>query len=161
MELKNKLELAMDDFKKITGLRCYLVFSKEDLNSASERNFFCKSLKTSAKALKLCEECALETYDTIEKSRKEFIYSCHGGLIKWACPVFVGNEMKCMIVAEGVLNRKQLEESDQWTEYLSKTYDVSASVIKNTFEVVTVMNEVELNAAVQLLKDLVDYRLSI
>lgn len=160
MELKAGLEKAMQDFKMITGLRCYLVFDKGDLNSPSERNFFCKSLKTSGKALKICEECALEAYDIILASKKEFVYSCHAGLIKWAMPVIIDDEIKSIIVVEGVLNRKQLEESDKWTEYLSSEYDVSPVTIKNTFEVITVMDEKELHASVQLLKDLVNYQLS-
>ena len=64
--------------------------------------------------------------------------------------------MKAAIVVEGILNRKQLEESDQWTEYLNQEYNVSPSVVKNTFEAITVLNEKELAASIQLLKDLIE-----
>lgn len=73
----------------------------------------------------------------------------------------IQDEVKAIIVAEGILNKKQLEESDKWVKYLSEQYDIAAATIKNTFEVITVFNENELKASVKLLKDLVDYHLNI
>lgn len=161
MNLKLTLEKAINDYKKITGLRSYLIFSKEDLNSAAERNYFCKCLKISSKAMAQCENCAVDAFDNILNTKKEYIYSCHAGVIKFAIPVLIQDEVKAIIVAEGILNKKQLEESDKWVKYLSEQYDVAAATIKNTFEVITVFNEKELKASVRLLKDLVDYHLNI
>lgn len=160
MDIKKSIRNAMNDYQKITGLRSYMVLSKEDLNSPSEKNYFCKCLKISSKAVKLCEECAAEAIDIIVKTKKEYIYSCHAGIIKVATPVIVQDKIVSIVVVEGILNSKQLESSDQWAHYLSNEYDVSASIIKRTFETVTVMNEAELHASIKLLHDLIDYHIS-
>lgn len=160
MEINKSIQNAMNDYQKITGLRSYMVLNKEDLNSPSEKNYFCKCLKISTKAVKLCEECAAEAIDIILKTKKEYIYSCHAGIIKVAIPVVVNGEIVSIVIVEGILNSKQLESSDQWAQYLSNEYDVSASIMKKTFETVTVMNERELNASIKLLHDLIDYHIS-
>lgn len=160
MEIKEILDRVIEDYRKITGLRSYMVLSKDDLNSASEKNYFCKCLKTSSKAVKLCEQCAVEALDIIAEKKNAYSYSCHAGVIKVAVPVLVDSQMKAAIVVEGILNRKQLEESDKWTEYLNQEYNVSPSIVKNTFEAITVLNEKELAASIQLLKDLINYHFS-
>ena len=52
MNVKDAIVKAMQEYRKITGLRSYLIQDVDDINSAAERNYFCKCLKTSARALK-------------------------------------------------------------------------------------------------------------
>ncbi|MEG0330647.1 MAG: PocR ligand-binding domain-containing protein, partial [Longicatena sp.] len=86
MENKAIVKMALDDYYRISGLRSYMVLDNEKIESASEKNYFCKCLKISSKALKKCEECMEETYSNASSIEKECIYSCHAGLIKWALP---------------------------------------------------------------------------
>ncbi len=160
MEIKQSIRNALDDYQKITGLRSYMVESKDDLNSPSEKNYFCKCLKSSSKAVKLCEECAKEAIDEIMRTKKEYVYSCHAGIIKVTMPAIVKDKIVCMIVVEGILSKTQVEDSERWATYLSNEYDVSAAIMKSTFERVTVMNENELHASIKLLHDLLDYHIS-
>ena len=87
METKEIIKHALKDYQNITGLRSYVVYDNTVIQSASEKNYFCKCLKSSSKALKKCEECTEETYENARKIDHECVYSCHAGLIKWAVPV--------------------------------------------------------------------------
>lgn len=156
MEKKDIVKKALRDYQNITGLRSYVVYEHTIFQSASEKNYFCKCLKSSSKALEKCEECTQETYDNARKIDHECVYSCHAGLIKWAVPVKQG-DFHCVIVSEGVLAEKQKEEADKWVNYLSKEYQLNADMLLKNFKVIKTMNEDQMNASIELLKDLLSY----
>ncbi|MFR5079728.1 MAG: hypothetical protein ACLTDX_17640 [[Clostridium] innocuum] len=52
METKEIIKHALKDYQNITGLRSYVVYDNTVIQSASEKNYFCKCLKSSSKALK-------------------------------------------------------------------------------------------------------------
>lgn len=158
LEFKYCIEKALNDYQRLTGLRGYIVMDNEDINSASERNYFCKCLKTSTKALQECEICTLETFHAVKNAQKEMTYCCHAGLIKWAVPVKDGAN-SCVVMAEGVVSSKQLEESRDWIRHLKETYDVDDKVMEKAFQVVKVLNQSEMDASIQLLKDLIRFHL--
>ena len=79
MDEKQIVKHALDDYQRITGLRSYIVEDNTVIQSASEKNYFCKCLKISSKALEKCEECTKETYENARQIDKECIYSCHAG----------------------------------------------------------------------------------
>ena len=62
MNAKEAIITALKEYRAITGLRSYLIEDEDDINSAAEKNYFCKCLKTSAAALRHCEECTSENY---------------------------------------------------------------------------------------------------
>jgi len=158
MMIEEALKKAMDQYRSITGLRSYLISDSAEIQSASERNYFCKCLKASTQALKKCEECTQEYYDKALQANEECIYSCHAGLIKWAVPVNC-DDFHCVVISEGIIAKRQLEDADQWTEYLCKEYDLPKDLIQKNFEVVAIMNEEQMNASIKLLKDLISYHL--
>ncbi|MCI9293050.1 MAG: hypothetical protein HFF01_09055 [Erysipelotrichaceae bacterium] len=160
MDIFDAMNKTMDEYKRITGLRSYLILDTTEVKSASERNYFCKCLKVSSQAFQKCEECTQEYYKLAREANEECIYSCHAGLIKWAVPVN-HNDFHCVIMSEGILSKKQVEDSETWVSYLSKEYDLSKELIKNNFEVVTTMSEEQMQATIQLLKDLITYNLAI
>lgn len=160
MNLKAALTKTMDEYRSITGLRSYLILDSTEIKSASERNYFCKCLKSSNSALKKCEECTQETYTNALKINEECIYSCHAGLIKWAVPVNC-DDFHCVIVSEGIIAQKQKEEADHWADYLAKEYTLPKEMIKQNFEIVATMNEEQMNASIKLLKDLISYNLEV
>lgn len=159
MEFHEAVETALREYQHITGLRGYLIKNAGDLDSASERNYFCKCLKTSNKALSMCKECAAENFQEAISKPGENIYCCHAGLIKWTLPVQL-DQQKCVIVMEGVLSKKQLEESGEWAKYLEKTYHVDASLMERTLKFVKVMDGPELDAGIALMKHLLTYYLT-
>ena len=67
METKEIIKHALKDYQNITGLRSYVVYDNTVIQSASEKNYFCKCLKSSSKALKKCEECTEEHMRMREK----------------------------------------------------------------------------------------------
>lgn len=156
MEIKQILKDALDEYQRITGLRSYIVYDNVEIQSASEKNYFCKCLKLSNKALSKCEECTKETYANARKIDHECIYSCHAGLIKWAVPVN-HKDFHCVIVSEGILGQKQLDEADVWADYLAKEYKLDEGMLLNNFKVIKTMNERQMNASIELLKDLIAY----
>ena len=153
METKEIIKHALKDYQNITGLRSYVVYDNTVIQSASEKNYFCKCLKSSSKALKKCEECTEETYENARKIDHECVYSCHAGLIKWAVPVQRG-DFHCVIVSEGVLAMKQMEDADKWAKYLSREYQLDESMLLKNFKVIQTMDEDQMNASIELLKDL-------
>lgn len=159
MEFHEAVDTALREYQHITGLRGYIIKNADDLDSASERNYFCKCLKTSNKALALCKECAAENFQEAISKAEENIYCCHAGLIKWTLPVRMGHQ-KCVIVMEGVLSKKQLEESGEWAKYLEKTYHVDANLMERTLKFVQVMDGPKLDAGIALMKHLLTYYLT-
>ena len=105
-QFKSCILKALYDYYRMTGLRSYIVMDDADINSSSERNYFCKCLKTSTKALHECEACTLEVFNEVKNATKEITYCCHAGLIKWAVPVNDG-ENRCVVMAEGIVSSKQ------------------------------------------------------
>lgn len=159
MDIKVTLKKVMDDYQRITGLRSYLVLDGEDIESASERNYFCKCLKVSSRALKKCDECTVETYSNAREINKECIYSCHAGLIKWAVPINY-QDFHCVIVSEGILSQKQKDECDTWVSYLSKQYDLNKEKLKENFEIIATMDQAQMDASIELLNNLIVYHIA-
>ena len=62
-----------------------------------------------------------------------------------------------MIVSEGILAQKQKEEADRWANYLSSEYILDDGMLLHIFKVFKTMDESEMNASIQLLKDLLNY----
>lgn len=62
-----------------------------------------------------------------------------------------------MIVSEGILAQKQKEEADRWANYLSSEYKLDEDMLLHNFKVIKTMDESEMNASIQLLKDLLNY----
>lgn len=156
MDAKLVLKNVLDDYHKITGLRSYIVYDLGDIQSASEKNYFCKCLKLSGKALAKCEECTKETFSETQDINKECIYSCHAGLIKWAIPVNQ-EQIRCVVVSEGILAKKQREEANAWANYLAKEYQLNEEMLLRNFKIIKTMNEAQMKASIELLKDLVQY----
>lgn len=156
MEAKIVLKKVLEEYQRITGLRSYVVYNPGDIQSASEKNYFCKCLKMSSKALKKCEECTKETFSETQTIDSECIYSCHAGLIKWAVPVNT-EEIRCVVVSEGILSNKQKEEADEWAKYLAKEYQLNEEMLLRNFKIIQTMNEAQMKASIELLKDLIQY----
>lgn len=156
MEPKQVVKKALEDYQRITGLRGYIVYDNIEVQSASEKNYFCKCLKVSSKALRKCEECMDETYRNARTINQECIYSCHAGLIKWAVPVKDEN-FHCVIVSEGILAKKQREEADVWAKYLAKEYDLNEQMVLRNYGNILTMNEEQMHASIELLKNLMTY----
>lgn len=156
MEAKQILQNVLNDYHQITRLRSYVVYNPEDIRGSSEKNYFCKCLKLSGKALTKCERCISEVFAEATDESKECVYSCHAGLIKWAVPVQHGME-HCVIVSEGILAQKQMEEAEQWSRYLSHEYNLQEDMILRNFKVIQTMNEKQMRASIELLKDLIEY----
>lgn len=156
METKQVLKSVLEEYQRITGLRSYIIYNEEDYKSASEKNYFCKCLKLSSKALKKCERCTLDVFAEADDENKVRIYSCHAGLIKWAVPVNY-NDLHCVIVSEGIIAQKQMEEANQWAQYLAKEYGLNEEMLSHNFKIIHTMNERQMQASIGLLKDLIAY----
>lgn len=156
MDYKKLVKKAQEDYRAITGLRSYSVYENTMIQSASERNYFCKCLKLSSKALSKCDECTKETYENAREIDEECIYSCHAGLIKWAVPVN-WDDFHCVLVSEGVLAEKQMEEADSWVQYLSKEYSLDKEMLLHNYKIIQKMDEDQMNASITLLKHLLEY----
>lgn len=151
------IDKVIEAYYDITGLHSYFIQSKNDItDSAKERNFFCKCLKTSASALKQCDECTVENYTMALESKKVQTYSCHAGLVKWSVPVRI-NEVTGVIISEGVISKRQVEESEDWINYLAEKYNVSKTILMKNYSNVREMTEEQVDQVIALLESLVAY----
>ena len=66
-------------------------------------------------------------------------------------------DFHCVIVSEGVLAMKQMEDADKWAKYLSREYQLDESMLLKNFKVIQTMDEDQMNASIELLKDLLSY----
>lgn len=148
---------VMEAYQGITGLRCYFIKDKGDISdSAKEKNFFCKCLKTSSTALKQCDECTIANYTAALESKKPQTYACHAGLVKWSVPVEI-NDVSGVIISEGVISKTQVEEREEWIEYLAEKYNVSKSILMENYSNVREMTESQVDLSIRLLESLVTY----
>ena len=53
---------------------------------------------------------------------------------------------------------KQMEDADKWAKYLSREYQLDESMLLKNFKVIQTMDEDQMNASIELLKDLLSYR---
>lgn len=156
MDSLTAIQRAMDFYYEITGLRSYFVQGVNDVDSAKEKNFFCKTLKMSSKALDHCEACTLENYTNALNNHEIQMYSCHAGLVKWSIPVeFPG--VTGVIVSEGVISSQQVADKDNWIDYLVEKYNLPRNILMENYEHVVEMTEKEVDESVKLLVALLDY----
>ncbi|GJM56369.1 PocR ligand-binding domain-containing protein [uncultured Dubosiella sp.] len=156
MDSLTAIQRAMDFYYEITGLRSYFVQGVNDVDSAKEKNFFCKTLKMSSKALDHCEACTLENYTNALNNHEIQMYSCHAGLVKWSIPVeFPG--VTGVIVSEGVISSQQVADKDNWIDYLVEKYNLPRNILMENYEHVVEMTEKEVDDSVKLLVALLDY----
>lgn len=156
MDSLTAIQRAMDFYYEITGLRSYFLQGVNDVDSAKEKNFFCKTLKMSSKALDHCEACTLENYTNALNNHEIQMYSCHAGLVKWSIPVeFPG--VTGVIVSEGVISSQQVADKDNWIDYLVEKYNLPRNILMENYEHVVEMTEKEVDDSVKLLVALLDY----
>lgn len=150
------IQKAMDFYYQITGLRSYFVQDIGDVDSAKEKNFFCKCIKMSNKALEHCEDCTIENYTNALGKNEIQMYSCHAGLVKWSVPVDF-EDVKGVIVSEGVITSQQIEDKERWIEYIVVKYDLPKEIMMQNYEKIVEMDEEEVNDSIQLLLALLSY----
>ena len=155
MNAKEAIITALKEYRAITGLRSYLIEDEDDINSAAEKNYFCKCLKTSAAALRHCEECTSENYRNALQSDKVCMYSCHAGLVKWSMPIRC-NAFSGVVISEGVITKQQVKDAETWVHYLSEHYNVRKDVLQDNYQVIKEMTEEEVNISIKLLKEIPD-----
>lgn len=156
MEPKEIIKKALDDYHRITGLRSYVIDDETEVQSASEKNYFCKCLKISGKALKMCEQCNYENYNDARTLDDVRTYSCHARLIKWAFPVH-RDDFHCVIMSEGILGQKQFEEANSWAKDLANIFELNEEMLLRNFKAIQTMDESQMNASMSLLKELIAY----
>lgn len=144
---------VMKDYREISGLRSYFVPDHSHINDAQERNYFCKCLKTSSRAVEHCEANERENIADALRSHKVQSYACHAGLIKWSVPVDMKN-VRGVIVSEGVITKQQIVDADTWVQGLCEKYNVSKTIIKKNYNKITVMSEAEAELSVNILQQL-------
>ena len=158
MDKKTILLKALQDYHRITGLRGYIIEENQVLQSAGEKNYFCKCLKCSQLALQECETCMEDTYKQAMEASSPCSFSCHAGLIKWAIPIF-DKTKHYVIISEGILANKQLEEAPDWIAYLADTYNLDKDMLLHNYNRIRVMDEMQMSASIQLLQNLLYYHL--
>lgn len=158
MNTKQCILKAIKDYERITGLRAIVLEDDTVVQSAAEKNFFCKCLKVSDSALAACEAFTRETYEQAKTLDSECLFACHAGLIKWAVPVN-WNGYHCVIISEGVLVKEQVEDAEHWVDVLSKVYSIDKPLLLNNFRAIKVMDEEQKDISISLLKNLVKYYL--
>lgn len=150
------IQKAMDYYYQITGLRSYFVQDIGEVDSAKEKNFFCKCIKLSQDALEHCEECTMENYTNALGNNEIQMYSCHAGLVKWSIPVDF-DDVKGVIVSEGVITSQQIEDKEKWIDYIVEKYDLPKDIMMENYEVIAQMTEQEVNDSITLLQSLLSY----
>ena len=156
MNVYQALKAAMEDYTRISGLRTYFVQDISEVNDAKEKNYFCKCLKTSAKACDLCEISEKENYTAALNSKKEQSFACHAGLVKWSVPVNMKG-LKGAIVSEGVITQAQVGQKEEWVARLAEDYNVSKQILDTNYASIHVMNEKEAKVSIDILKKLLEW----
>ncbi|WP_305152207.1 PocR ligand-binding domain-containing protein [uncultured Dubosiella sp.] len=156
MDSLTAIQYAMDFYYEITGLRSYFVQGVDEVDSAKEKNFFCKTLKLSSKALDHCDACTLENYTNALSKNEIQMYSCHAGLVKWSVPVEFP-DAKGVIISEGVISSQQVADKNQWIDYLVEKYNLPRNILMENYEHIVEMTEKQVDDSVKLLCALLEY----
>lgn len=104
---KEKVRLALQDFKNATGVNIALI--QEDFSRAkgltplfttqeSKTADYCEILKSIPCARDCCIQCDREILGKCRKSGKMEMHVCHAGLVDVAIPVLYGKKVLCYIL---------------------------------------------------------------
>lgn len=97
MELynRNKLWELVKEFYNLVGLKVCLYDSNEDeiLFYPEKLSPFCALLREDPEMDSRCRECDRKAFAECKKSRKQYFYTCHAGLLEYMSPILYSDKV--------------------------------------------------------------------
>lgn len=151
---KNFLEKVLCSFSKSTGLKALLVDTKGNtLISASHELkdcSFCSKIKADSLGLQKCQRSYARACTEAAKYGEPYIFRCHAGLIMWAAPIVLDQDIFSIICGQVLMWEPEdyfLEEIEEMVKGLK----INIASVKWAAAQLEVMSSDRVQAAADLL----------
>lgn len=90
-----KLQLLLKDFYNLTNIKiCIYDSDGNELCFYPEKlSTFCYNLRKNEEMDKRCKECDKRAFAECKKTHKQFVYTCHAGLVECVSPIVYGENI--------------------------------------------------------------------
>ena len=108
-----KIEQLLKDFYNLTGLKaCFYDSDERELCFYPEKlSGFCALLRKDAQMDERCKACDQHAFAVCKKTHKQYVYTCHAGLLECVSPILYDNKLLGFIVLG------QIKKSETDTPY--------------------------------------------
>lgn len=91
----DKIKVLMEDFYNLTGIKtCVYDSEGNEVCFYPERlTKFCFTLRKDEKMEERCLDCDRRAFEICRKTKKQYVYRCHSGLIECISPICYGNQI--------------------------------------------------------------------
>lgn len=126
MEVYNqeKMQQLLKDFYNLTQIKtCIYDASGNELCYYPEKlSTFCALLRRDAELDNRCKTCDKNAFSVCKKTHKQYVYTCHAGLLECVSPILYGEQIVGYIVLGQI---KTHERADFLQMHESKTFPLS------------------------------------
>lgn len=144
-----KLQELLHDFYNLTGIKiCFYDDNENEVCFFPERlTDFCQKLRSHPDLDAKCRECDRLAFATCKKTLKQYVYSCHSGLLECVSPIVVNGTIIGYIVIGQI-------KADNCTDFLktAKYFDAqTAKKLQKSFNELPAMSMDKINSAIHIL----------
>lgn len=148
------LQRIQDAFSKMTGIAVITAdASGGTLIEGSHVTEFCNCMRKSAEGSLRCKECNRTGAEMTVREGKSFAYNCHAGLVDFAAPIVLQDELiGCFIGGQVFLEKPDFDKMRRYAEELGIDPDEYVAAA----EKIAVIKREDLNSAIDFLYTLAD-----
>lgn len=148
------LQRIQDAFSKMTGIAVITADANGGiLIEGSHVTEFCNCMRKSAEGSSRCKECNKTGAEMTMREGKSFAYNCHAGLVDFAAPIVVQDELiGCFIGGQVFLEKPDFDKMRRYARELGVDPDEYVAAA----EKIAVIEREDLNSAIDFLYTLAD-----
>lgn len=139
----------LKDFFNLTGIKlCFYDSEENELCYYPEKlSKFCSLLRKNEELDKYCKECDKHAFAVCKKTRKQYIYTCHAGLLECISPILYDKKIIGFIVIGQIKTHKRAN-FENLADKLPKEW---RNKLAECFEDLPSVNMQKLNSAIRIL----------
>ena len=119
-----KIQSLLKDFYNLTGIKTCIYDNEENEICYYPEKFtpYCSLLRKNPKMDERCKKCDEKAFATCKKTRSQYVYTCHAGLIECVSPILYDNKIIGFVVL-GQIKPQNGARSITDREYSSENLD--------------------------------------
>lgn len=146
---QKKLFELMQDFYNLVGLKvCIYDSAEEELVFYPEKlSSFCSLLRENRDMDERCRECDRRAFAQCKKTYKQYVYTCHAGLVECMSPIVYDKK----IIGYMVLGQIKSDRHMEFEKISDRLISDNLSELKKRYESLPVIEIDKLNSAMRVL----------
>jgi ligand-binding sensor protein len=119
-----KIQSLLKDFYNLTGIKTCIYDNEENEICYYPEKFtpFCSLLRKNPQMDERCKNCDKKAFTICKKTRAQYVYTCHAGLIECVSPILYDNKIIGFVVL-GQIKPQNSTHHNVDLEYASKVLD--------------------------------------